>query len=96
MHSHDGSAVWAKLVQPSTDPNYVAPGAVPWLKLEKAGVAAGSTGGALLADTTFILRVNTDGGLAPAAGCSAATDLGAIALVPYSTDYLFFRAGNGQ
>jgi hypothetical protein len=94
--SQDGSAVWGKLVQPSTDPNYVAPGAIPWLKLEKAGVAEGPTGGALLAQTTFILRVNTQGGIAPATGCSAAANIGTLALVPYSTDYFFFRAGNGQ
>ena len=96
MHSHDGSAVWGRVVQPSTDANYVAPGAIPWLKLEAAGVAAGSTGGALLAGTTFIHRVNTEGGVAPATGCSTTAQLGAIALVPYSTDYFFYRAGNGQ
>ena len=96
QHADDGSAVWGKVVQPSTDANYVAPGAIPWLKLEAAGVAAGSTGGALLAGTTFIHRVNTQGGVAPATGCSETSQLGAIALVPYSTDYFFYRAGNGQ
>jgi len=96
QHSHDGSAVWGKVVEPSTDANYVAPGAIPWLKLEAAGVATGSTGGALLASTTFIHRVNTQGGVAPATGCSTTAQLGAIALVPYSTDYVFYRAGNGQ
>jgi len=96
QHAHDGSAVWGKVVQPSTDANYVAPGAIPWLKLEAAGVAAGSTGGALLAGTTFIHRVNTQGGVARATGCSSAAELGAIALVPYSTDYFFYRAGNGR
>ena len=92
MHSHDGSAVWAKMIQPSTDPNYVAPGAIPWLKLEKVGTAEGPIGGSLLAKTTVILRVNTDGGVAPATGCTTTAQLGAIALVPYSTDYFFYRA----
>jgi len=92
QHAHDGSAVWARAIQPSTDPNYVAPGAIPWLKLEKVGTAQGTTGGSLLAQTTFIHRVNTEGGIAPATGCTSATQLGAIALVPYSTDYFFYRA----
>lgn len=92
LHSQDGSAVWARVVQPSTDSNYVAPGAIPWLLLEKAGTSAGTTGGSLLSRTTFIHRVNTQGGVAPATGCTSASQLGAIALVPYSTDYFFYRA----
>ena len=91
QHSHDGSAVWARAIQPSTDSNYVAPGAIPWLLLEKVGTAEGSIGGSLLAQTTFIHRVNTEGGVAPATGCTTATQLGATALVPYSTDYFFYR-----
>jgi len=90
--AHDGSAVWARAVQPSTDVNYVAPGAIPWLLLEKVGTADGTTGGSLLSQTTFIHRVNTQGGVAPATGCTNAAQLGAIALVPYSTDYFFYRA----
>jgi hypothetical protein len=92
LHSHDGSAVWARAIQPSTDPSYVAPGAVAWLLLEKVGTAEGTVGGGLLAQTTFIHRVNTEGGIAPAAGCSSTAQLGAIALVPYSTDYFFYKA----
>jgi hypothetical protein len=93
QHSLDGSAVWARAIQTSTDPNYVAPGAIPWLLLEAVGTEEGPLGGALLAKTTFIHRLNTEGGIAPATGCSSATQLGAIALVPYSTDYFFYRAG---
>lgn len=92
QHAHDGSSVWGRLYIPAlTDSNYVAPGAIPWLLLEAAGTAEGPIGGAL-ASTTFIHRVNTAGGLAPATGCSATTQLGAIALVPYTTDYIFYRA----
>ncbi|HUQ87281.1 MAG TPA: DUF3455 domain-containing protein [Vicinamibacterales bacterium] len=90
--AHDGSAVWARAIQPSTDADYVAPGAIPWLLLEKKGTAPGPTGGSMLAQTTFIHRVNTEGGIAPATGCSNTAQLGAIALVPYSTDYIFYRA----
>ena len=93
QHSNDGSAVWAKMIQPSTDPNYVAPGAIPWLLLEVVGRAEGPIGGAQLKRTTFIHRVNTQGGVAPSNGCSTAGQLGATALVPYSTDYIFYSAG---
>lgn len=92
QHAHDGSSVWAKMIQPSTDPNYVAAGAIPWLKLEVVGTADGPVGGSLLAQTTFIQRVNTLGGIAPSTGCSTTAQLGAIALVPYETDYFFYRA----
>ena len=90
--SSDSSLVWGRVVQPSTDPAYVAPGAIPWLLLEAAGVATGPTNGALLTQTTYIHRVNTVGGIAPAAGCSQASEIGALALVPYTTDYFFYRA----
>ena len=87
--AHDGSAVWGKVFGlPLTDPNYVAPGAIPWLLLEAAGTAVGPIGGEVLAKTTFIHRVNTQGGVAPAGACT----VGAVALVPYSTDYFFYRA----
>lgn len=94
QHSRDTSAVWA-LATPattSTDPNYVAPGAIPWLRLTVVGKQEGPDGGDKLTETTFIHRVNTAGGLAPATGCSAATDVGKKALVPYETDYIFYRA----
>ena len=90
--SSDSSLVWGRVVQPSTDPEYVAAGAIPWLLLKAAGVAAGPTSGTLLTQTTYIHRVNTAGGIAPAAGCSQASDVGALALVPYTTDYFFYRA----
>ena len=92
QHSHDGSAVWAQAIQTYPYPDYVAAGAIPWLLLKVVGKAEGSIGGGLLAKTTFIHRVNTDGGIAPATGCTTATQLGVIALVPYSTDYFFYRA----
>ena len=96
QHANDGSAVWARAIQPSTDPNYVAPGAIPWLLLEVVGKAEGPIGGAQLARTTFIHRVNTQGGVAPATGCSTNAQLGAIALVSYSTDYIFYQASRRQ
>jgi hypothetical protein len=92
QHSRDTSAVWARAIATSTDPAFVAPGAIPWLLLEVVGTERGPDGGDKLSRTTYIQRIDTDGGTAPAAGCSAATDAGARALVPYRTDYVFFRA----
>lgn len=92
--SFDSSRVWARPIASSTDPNYVAAGAVPWLKLQTAGVAEGPTRGSQLARTSFIQRLNTSGGMAPSTGCTQSKHLGAIALVPYSTDYFFYRGGS--
>jgi hypothetical protein len=89
--SLDTSAVWGKLVAASTDPQFVAPGAIAWLLLEPAGKQRGPTGGDFLTQTTYIQRVNTSGGIAPATGCSEST-AGATVLVPYTTDYYFFKA----
>ena len=91
QHSIDTSKVWGRVRSPSTDPIYVAPGAIPWLLLEAAGIEFGPDGGGFLAQTAFIQRVNTSGGLAPATGCTDDDEIGRIALVPYSTDYFFYR-----
>jgi len=82
--SFDTSAVWAKVRTngSSTDPAFVAPGAIPWLLLEAVGTQRGPTGGDILAHTTFVQRLNTAGGLIPATGCNEAKDAGATALVP--------------
>lgn len=92
QHSFDTSRVWGRVVASSTDPVYVEPGAIPWLLLEAAATSLGPLGGGGLARTTFIQRVNTAGGLAPATGCSDAAHIGTQALVPYTTDYVFYRA----
>jgi Protein of unknown function (DUF3455) len=92
QHSQDTSAIWALAIASSTDPAYVLPGAIPWLLLRVVGVEAGPTGGATLSATTFVQRVNTSGGIAPAAdGCARAADVGRRALVPYTADYVFYR-----
>jgi Protein of unknown function (DUF3455) len=92
QHSADTSRVWGLVADSSTDANYVAPGAIPWLLLARAGVAVGPTGGALMTQTTFIQRVNTSGGVAPSSGCTNDDDIGTMALVPYTTDYFLYRA----
>jgi Protein of unknown function (DUF3455) len=89
--SRDTSTVWGLVLQQSSDAKFVRPDAIAWLLVQTSGVAAGPTGGDRLAKTTFIQRVNTVGGLAPAAGCSTFEDLGRKAFVPYSADYFFYK-----
>jgi len=92
QHSRDTSTVWAKLhVAPYTDADFVAPGAVAWLLLERVGDEAGPDGGDVLTATTFIHRLNTAGGLAPSTGCAVASNIGNQAFVPYAADYFFYR-----
>lgn len=81
--SNDGSKVTGKQVA-------VAPGtagAIP-LQLVKANP---STGNGAMTDITYIQRLNTVGGVAPADSCAAA-NVGAKKLVKYQADYLFYKA----
>jgi hypothetical protein len=92
QHSRDTSAVWGQAIESSTDSTFVEPGAVPWLLLRVVGSEAGPNGGRRLAEATYIQRVHTSGGVAPATGCSEAGNVGARAFVPYTTDYYFYKA----
>jgi hypothetical protein len=92
QHSADTSAVWVKAdAAPYTGADFVEPGAVAWLRLKVVASVGGSTGGDALTSTTYIHRVHTTGGVAPAAGCSKPRDLGKKAFVPYTADYYFYR-----
>jgi Protein of unknown function (DUF3455) len=93
--SLDTSKVWAAVLGPhsivaGTDaascPNT---GSIPCLLLESIGNQKGPTGGNLLAQTTFVQRLNTNGGSAPTTACS----VGQSQLVPYTADYFFYRQG---
>ncbi len=86
--SLDTSAIWAKKIQESNDPAYVAPNAIPWLLLEVTGSRPGPMGGSGLSPASYIQRVRTAGGIAPTSAC---TEAGAIEFVPYTTDYIFYR-----
>lgn len=96
QHSRDTSTVWGKVADgnSSSDPAYVAPGAIPWLLVTIVGAQNGPTGGDKLTGTTYIQRVNTAGGVAPATGCASSTDIGNKAFVPYTTDYYFYKKAN--
>lgn len=92
QHSDDSSTVWGKGFPPSFDPAYVAPGAIAWLLIETKGTQEGPHGGDFFTQTTYIHRVNTSGGQAPATGCATAQDIGKSTFVPYAADYVFYRA----
>jgi hypothetical protein len=92
--SVDSSVVWAKALTPNvtagTDASCPNAGAIPCLLLQSIGAKEGPTGGRYLTKTTYIQRLNTKGGAAPATGCSVAGDVGKQTLVPYTADYYFF------
>jgi hypothetical protein len=85
--ARDGSSVVGELV----DKVSVNSGAIPWLLLRAASGTSGPDG-SRLAETTHIQRINTTGGLTPAAAeCSAGT-AGETRYVPYTADYVFWKA----
>jgi Protein of unknown function (DUF3455) len=81
--SMDGSKVTGKQVAVAP----AAPGSIP-LQLVKAEPAMGT---GAMSGVTYIQRVNTKGGVAPADPCSAAT-IGAKKTVPYQADYVFYKS----
>lgn len=91
--SFDSSRVWAKAINTpvvaGTDPESCPnSGSIPCLLLESVGNKKGPAGGRLLADVTFVQRLNTYGGAAPTTACSA----GQTQLQPYTADYYFYHA----
>src|SRR5215831_2686705 len=54
-------------------------------------ITSSEIGGKVMTHVTFVQRLNTKGGAAPADGCSTAGDVGKQTLVPYTADYYFFR-----
>ena len=95
--SFDSSRVWAQktnFIHAGTDASCPNAGAIDCLLLQTIGSKQGPTGGNVLSKTTFIQRLNTKGGSAPASGCSFAGDVGRQTLVPYSAEYVFFRAND--
>jgi len=91
-HSRDTSTIWGAV----TGQVQVSKDAINWLRVEIKGALPGPTGGDKLTPTTFVQRINTVGGLAPAADCVGATDVGKRAFVPYTADYLFFKSAEPQ
>lgn len=87
----DTSRVWAKatgvLPASSDQPSCPHTGSIPCLLLASIGNQKGPSGGKLLANTTFVQRLNTNGGAAPTTTCT----VGQTQLVPYTADYFFFH-----
>jgi hypothetical protein len=96
--SVDSSKVWAQVlhgntIAAGTHPSCPNSGSIACLLLQSIGSQQGPSGGKVLADVTFVQRLNTNGGSAPADGCSVAGDVGKQTLVPYTADYYFYREG---
>jgi uncharacterized protein DUF3455 len=92
--SFDSSKVWGQPLQTipaGSDQSCPNAGAIACLLLQSIGSEMGLAGGKFLTQTTFIQRLNTQGGSAPATGCSVLSDVGKQTLVPYTADYYFFH-----
>jgi Protein of unknown function (DUF3455) len=96
QHSRDTSAVWGRVLKMSSDSNFVAPGAIPWLLLEATVVVDGPRGSDTMTLTRRIQRLNTVEGKAPTTGCAVANDIGKRGLVPYEADYFFYKEKAGR
>jgi hypothetical protein len=81
---NDGSSVVGLKVAAAT----VDASAIPWLLLN--GISHSSESGRF-SDVTSIQRLSTVGGLAPTDGCDA-THIGSIAQIPYTAQYVFYKA----
>lgn len=95
--SLDSSKVWAQAIHSvaaGSDESCPHGGSIPCLLLQVIGSQHGPYGGRALSHTTYIQRLNTKDGSAPADGCTTPTDVGKQALVPYTADYYLFRASN--
>jgi Protein of unknown function (DUF3455) len=80
----DGSAVKGKKVR--EHPASAPAGAIPLLLIQ----ATDHDGAGKLAEVTFIQRLNTTGGVAPAIGDAKA---GETVKIPYTADYVFYGRG---
>lgn len=89
--SLDSSAVWgAKVgsIKAGSDASCPNSGSIPCLLLSAVATRRDRDSFDLLGKTTFVQRLNTQGGSAPAGACT----VGDQALVPYSADYHFYKA----
>jgi hypothetical protein len=83
----DGSSVEAARTQMESG----GTGNIAWLLLQAVVTTAGSDGDRLTG-TTWVQRLNTSGGVAPAGTCTPGDRIA----VPYSADYFFWRAAGGD
>jgi hypothetical protein len=94
--SFDSSVIWGNKLDSFTaggDPSCPNTGAIPCLLLQVIGSQNGpSYPFGILTKATYVQRLNTSGGSAPATGCAFSTDVGGQVLVPYTADYYFYSA----
>ena len=86
--SSDGSVVNGTTITQSASPTGDA---IPWLLL-RATAWSGTTG--LFSDVSYVQRLNTSGGKAPATGCDSMS-VGTELRVGYAADYYFYTGGAG-
>ena len=82
---HEGSRVQGKILTRYEQ----SAGSIPWLLVQ----IVGQQGQSPFANTRYIQRVNTQGGLPPTIGCDG-NHLGLEKRVPYTADYIFYQAIN--
>jgi hypothetical protein len=93
--THFGGPTWqatdgSKVIGRRVDGVNVDPTAIDWLLLSAASTSAGADGDRL-ESTSFIQRVATVGGRAPAASECNTTTAGNQVEVPYTADYYFYK-----
>ena len=98
---HSGGPRWTAVADRSTvtatpiarDPDGVLPADLKDIQQLLLKVPTdGATGGGLLGATTFIQRLNTQGGTQPPVTECKAQTAGKVKEVPYKADYVFFKA----
>jgi hypothetical protein len=85
---NDGSTVVGMVAEQQDSPESSA---IPWLLLR----AQSNGGSGLFSSVTYIQRLDTAGGVAPADGCGAGT-VGETQRVPYTSNYVFWYAAGQQ
>jgi hypothetical protein len=93
--SLDSSEVWGNKIgsiSAGSDPTCPNNSSIPCLLLQAIGSVPGPNGFGIMTKTTYIQRLNTNGGIAPSTGCALPTDVGSQVLVPYTADYYFYQA----
>ena len=93
--THFGGPSWqakdGSLVVARRDAGHDVAGTIPWLRLAATSTSAGADGDRL-AGTTYIQRIATTGGVAPAASECGPSKAGTVVEVPYAADYYFWKA----
>jgi Protein of unknown function (DUF3455) len=87
----DGSAV-RKSGDVVSKPSPAPDRDIPWLLVPVAPTGTSNEAGDLLADTTFVQRIHTQGGTTPPAAECRTQTVDQVRKVPYQADYVFFKA----